>query len=170
MTSIRFVAAASCAVLVTACYTQFWPGPQLGQTPKTVRVEVEKCSTPPRLFDCQTVASVGLFLQDFFALNGVSSETRANEGGALKVSVREDTNVVSIELELRVAQGQVWRAQAQGGDVLLALVRFEELAQKQLGLKVKYATSENLAEPMKKFGRTRLVLMRKDGAVSLEYK
>jgi hypothetical protein len=157
-------------LFATACYSQFWAGPQLANPPKTVKVEVAGCTTPKHLFDCGSQEGVAKLVQDYFTLNGIATDARPGEGGVLKVSLKEDTNVVSIDFELMVKAGQVWRAQAQGGDVLVALVRFEQLAQERLGMKVKYATSDNLAEPMKKVGRTRMVLVRTPGSVALEYK
>jgi hypothetical protein len=152
------------------CYSQFWAGPQLANKPKTMRVELIGCTTPERLFDCSSKEGVRLFLQDYFKLNGIDPEPKPREGSELRVSIKEDTNVVSIDLELLTPRGQAWKAQAQGGDILIALVRFEQLAQERLGMKVKYSTSDNLAEPMGKVGRTRMVLVRQPGKLLLEYK
>jgi len=154
----------------SACYSQFWAGPQLANRPQTTRVEIVGCTTPAHLFDCSSKEGVQKFLQDYFSLNGIAPETRPREGAELRVQIKEDTNVVSIDIEQLTPTGQAWRAQAQGGDILVALVRFEQLAQERLGMKTKYATSDNLAEPMKKVGRTRMVLVRQPGKLLLEYK
>jgi hypothetical protein len=170
MLSVRLFVGTTLVLVLAGCYSRFLAGPELRNAPKVVKVAIGKCSTPARLFDCRSVDRVGLFLQDYFKLNGTAPATKPGEGGILQVDVHEDQNVVALDLELRIPRGRVWLAQAQGGDVLIALVRFELLAQSHLGMKVKYATAENLAEPMDKLGRTRLVLDIKAGQVALEYK
>ena len=157
-------------LVLAGCYTRFLAGPELGNAPKTIQLELGQCSTPARLFDCRSLDRVVLFLQDYFRLNGIPPPTRPREGGTLRVDVREDRNVVALDLDLWTPRGRVWRVEAQGGDILLALVRFEQLAQSRLGLKAKYVTAANLAEPMGKLGRSRLVLDIRAGQVGLEYK
>jgi hypothetical protein len=145
----------SLAIALAGCMTRFSFGPAATAVPeRRVSVRIDGCRTPPELFDCASAPAVGVYLQDYFKLNGIAPPEKPAAGTVAAARIFERTGVVAVAVTLSAPSGIVWSAEAEGDTLLRALVRLEALLADRASLRSRLLTHPKLDDRVKELGRS----------------